>query len=595
MPRVNKKRALAAKKAAEAKAKREAAKAKRAGIKAGDQPEEKKVSYRSATGVLTSRPRALDVKIEGFSLSVHSKLLVKDTAIEFTIGRRYGLLGRNGCGKSEFMKCMAEREVPIPDHIDIMYLEEEEKPMKKTALECVVEMAQAKLKRLESMVEVFIEEEGPDAEIVLDFYAMIDDMEPETFVPRASKLLAGLGFGEAMMAKYTEDMSGGWRMRVALAKCLFARPTLLLLDEPTNHLDLETVVWLGNYLSTYDRCLIVVSHSADFLNEVCTHTMELTPLGTLEYYTGSYDTYIKTKRENETRQWKQYKKEQDDIKHIKAFIASCGTFSNLVRQAKSKQKILDKMEAAGLTPRPQESVKYCFDFAKCEQLPPPLVAFQNVAFSYSGLEEDYLYRDVDLGLDMDSRVALVGPNGAGKSTLLKLINNDLTPCEGAIRRHLHLQFGRFHQHSTDGLDVAMTPLDWIIRQFPDKKQEVSDWRKALGRFGISGDQQTSPIEQLSDGVKSRIVFAEMAQRHPNILLLDEPTNHLDMECIDALADAINKFDGGLLLVSHDFRLIDQVAKAIWICDNGTVTPWKGDIRSYKQSLVNKMIKSGLLS
>jgi ATP-binding cassette subfamily F protein 2 len=141
----------------------------------------------------------------------------------------------------------------------------------------------------------------------------------------------------------------------------------------------------------------------------------------------------------------------------------------------------------------------------------------------------------------------------------------------------------------------MTPLDWIIKQFPDKKQEVSDWRKALGRFGISGDQQTSPIEQLSDGVKSRIVFAEMAQRHPNILLLDEPTNHLDMECIDALADAINKFDGGLLLVSHDFRLIDQVAKAIWICDNGTVTPWKGDIRSYKQSLVDQMIKSGLLS
>jgi len=322
--------------------------------------------------------------------------------------------------------------------------------------------------------------------------------------------------------------------------------------------------------------------------------MEMTPLGTLDYYTGSFDTYMKTKKENEANQWKKYKKEQDDIKHLKAFIASCGTFSNLVRQAKSKQKILDKMEAAGLTPKPLDGVHYNFDFSKCEALPPPLVAFQSVAFSYSGKVKDYLYSGVDLGLDMDSRVALVGPNGAGKSTLLKLINNDLVPTEGAIRRHLHLQFGRFHQHSCEGLDNDATPLDWIQRQFPDKKQEVADWRKALGRFGISGDQQTSPILQLSDGMKSRIVFSEMAQRHPNILLLDEPTNHLDIECIDALARAINNFTGGLLLVSHDFRLIDQVAKTIWVCDDGTVKPWKGDIRSYKQSLVDKMRKNGLL-
>lgn len=293
-------------------------------------------------------------------------------------------------------------------------------------------------------------------------------------------------------------------------------------------------------------------------------------------------------------QLKQYKKEQEDIKHIKAFIASCGTFSNLVRQAKSKQKILDKMYAAGLTEKPQEHTAYNFAFSQCEVLPPPLVAFNNVAFSYSGKKEDYLYKGVELGIDMESRIALVGPNGAGKSTLLKLINNDLTPTEGQIRRHTHLTFGRFHQHSAEELDLTATPLDYIIRCFPDKKQEVADWRKALGRFGVTGSYQTSPMSIMSDGMRSRIVFAIMSQKFPNILLLDEPTNHLDLECIDALARAINKFNGGLLLVSHDFRLIDQVAKQIWVCDHGTVKVWKGDIRSYKASLVENMKRTGLL-
>jgi ATP-binding cassette subfamily F protein 2 len=398
-----------------------------------------------------------------------------------------------------------------------------------------------------------------------------------------------------MMNKNTEDMSGGWRMRVALASCLFASPTLLLLDEPTNHLDLEAVVWLGNYLSRYSRCLMVVSHSQDFLNEVCTHTMEITHDQGLAFYTGSYDTYLKTKKEDEANQMKQYKQEQADIAKIKQFIASAGTFSNLVRQAKSKQKILDKMAAKGFTQKPQQEILYNFNFAKCEPIPPPVLSFQNVGFSYSGKKEDYLYSNLNLGVDLDSRIALVGPNGAGKSTLLKLIYNDLQPTEGAIRRHIHLSFGRFHQHSTEALDHKMSPLEFSMSQFPERKTtEMSEWRKAVGRFGISGSMQTKPIETMSEGLKSRVVFAILAQKHPNILLLDEPTNHLDIECIDALARAINKFNGGLLLVSHDFRLIDQVAKEIWICDNNTVEKWKGDIRSYKQSLVDKMKREGLL-
>ena len=282
-----------------------------------------------------------------------------------------------------------------------------------------------------------MEEDGPESELLQDIYARIESMDTSTFETRAAKLLHGLGFDKAFMEKKCKDLSGGWRMRVALAKALFIRPTLLLLDEPTNHLDLEACVWLENYLSTYDRCLVVVSHSQDFLNGVCTNIINITPKGKLVNYTGNYDMYVKTKAENEVNQMKKYQKEQDDIKHLKAFIASCGTYSNLVRQAKSKQKIIDKMEADGLTEAVEEPPQFNFKFSACEQLPPPIVSFEKVSFAYSGNMKDALYTHLNLGVDSDSRIALVGPNGAGKSTLLKLMMGELSPTEGTIRKHLH--------------------------------------------------------------------------------------------------------------------------------------------------------------
>jgi len=366
---------------------------------------------------------------------------------------------------------------------------------------------------------------------------------------------------------------------------------LLLLDEPTNHLDLEACVWLENYLAGYPYCLVVVSHSEDFLNGVCSNIIEITPKKTLVGYGGNYDQYVKTKAENEVNQMKHYKKEQDDIKHLKQFIASCGTYSNLVKQAKSKQKILDKMKARGLTEKVIVPPKYCFNFAECEKLQPPILTFHGVAFSYSGEPEDHLYERLTFGVDQESRIALVGPNGAGKSTLLKLMVGDLEPTEGTIRRHLHLSIGRYHQHSTDQLDPNMTVLDWMIHYFSGrKKMEIEEWRKHIGRYGITGRDQVTKIGLLSDGMKSRIVFAMLAGDRPNFLLLDEPTNHLDMQCIDALADAIKAFVGGVVLVSHDFRLLEKVAEKIWVCDNKTVSLWPKDIKSYKKSLVRIMKK-----
>jgi len=316
--------------------------------------------------------------------------------------------------------------------------------------------------------------------------------------------------------------------------------------------------------------------------------MEITQTQALKNWTGNYNMYIQTKKEHETNQMKIYKKEQEDIKHIKQFIASCGTFSNLVKQAKSKQKILDKMYARGLTPKVVPGPSYNFKFAKCEPLPPPILQFQNMSFAYSGDMKDALYRGVNLGVDMDSRVVIVGPNGAGKSTLLKLMVGELNPIEGNVRPHTHLAIGRYHQHSNDVLDERLTPLEFMAKTFPEKRWDDRAWRQQVGRFGISGRYQTSPIGVLSDGLKSRLVFSMMATRNPNLLLLDEPTNHLDMECIDALADAINHFAGGIVLVSHDFRLLEQVARTIWVVDNKSITIWNGDIRSYKDHLIKGM-------
>lgn len=540
---------------------------------------------RTCTGVLTSEARSRDIKIESFTLSYFGNELIQNATLELNFNRRYGLLGANGSGKSTFLQALAAREVPIPEHIDIYLLREEAPPTDMTPLRYVVKSAEDEIIRLEQQIEHILgEEDGASNPLLDDIYDRIESMDPSTFEVRAATLLYGLGFDKAFMAKNTEDLSGGWRMRVALAKALFVRPTLLLLDEPTNHLDLEACVWLEEYLKTYDRILVLVSHSQDFLNGVCTNTISLTQQRQLVYYGGNYDTYVKIRAENEVNQMKAYEKQQAEIEHIKKFIASAGTYANLVRQAKSKQKIIDKMEAAGLVQKVEPPPSYKFKFNETSKLPPPVLSFENVYFAYSGRMQDCLYRGIDFGVDMDSRIALVGPNGAGKSTLLKLMVGEIDSTDGRVQRHSHLKLAKYSQHSNDQLNMEQTPIEYMGTRFPQLKLDTDGWRRQLGRFGVSGSRQTSPISHLSDGIKSRIVFAEIALMSPNIILLDEPTNHLDIESIDSLADAINEFQGGVVLVSHDFRLISQVAKNIWVCENGQVKEWKKSIKDYKEAL-----------
>jgi len=554
-----------------------------------DKMDQMKLAHLSVAGALHSHPESRDLHIGQISLRYHGAELLTDADVELNCGRRYGLLGPNGCGKSTLMIAIANKELPIPDHFDIFHLTNEIAPSDKTALECVMEVNNEKV-RLEHEADELSHRADDEMahERLMDIYERLDELEAGKAEATASRLLHGLGFTTVMQATSTKHFSGGWRMRVSLARALFVKPSILLLDEPTNHLDLDACVWLEEELKTYKRILVLVSHSQDFLNGVCSNIIRMHK-GKLETYTGNFDQFTTTKGEQEENQMKAYKREQEEIAHMKDYIARFGHGSaKLARQAQSKEKTLAKMIEGGLTEKVASDRQISFYFPDCGKLPPPVLAVENVSFGYDE-KKGMLYRNLDFGMDLDTRIALVGPNGAGKSTLLKLLCGELSPQEGRVRKHQHLKFGRFHQHLHEILEMDLSAMEWMFKTFPKEKDE-DKMRKFLGRYGLTGKQQTCPIANLSDGQRSRIIFAWLSFQNPHMLLLDEPTNHLDIETIDALADAINAFDGGMVLVSHDFRLIMQVAKEIWECKNGNVTPYEGDIFKYKKTLKAKMKK-----
>nr|POF10041.1 abc transporter f family member 1 [Quercus suber] len=537
------------------------------------------ISDRTCTGVLCSHPLSRDIRIESLSVTFHGHDLIVDSELELNYGRRYGLLGLNGCGKSTLLTAIGRRELPIPDHMDIYHLSREIEASDLSSLEAVMECDEERLK-LEREAEALAAQDDGGGEALERIYERLEAMDAATAEKRAAEILFGLGFNKQMQAKKTRDFSGGWRMRIALARALFMNPTILLLDEPTNHLDLEACVWLEETLKKFDRILVVVSHSQDFLNGVCTNIIHMQNKA-LKIYTGNYDQYVQTRSELEENQMKQYKWEQEQIASMKEYIARFGHGSaKLARQAQSKEKTLAKMERGGLTEKVARDKVLVFRFVDVGKLPPPVLQFVEVAFGYT--PDNLIYKNLDFGVDLDSRVALVGPNGAGKSTLLKLMTGDVVPTDGMVRRHNHLRIAQFHQHLAEKLDLEVSALQYMIREYPGNEEERM--RAAIGKFGLTGKAQVMPMKNLSDGQRSRVIFAWLAYRQPQLLLLDEPTNHLDIETIDSLAEALNEWDGGLVLVSHDFRLINQVAHEIWVCENQAVTRWEGDIMDFKAHL-----------
>ncbi|PHT35189.1 hypothetical protein CQW23_26989 [Capsicum baccatum] len=538
-----------------------------------------KISDRTCTGVLCSHPLSRDIRIESLSVTFHGHDLIVDSELELNYGRRYGLLGLNGCGKSTLLTAIGLRELPIPEHMDIFHLSREIEASDMTSLEAVINCDEERL-QLEKEAEALAGRDDGGGEQLERIYERLEAMDAATAEKRAAEILFGLGFDKKMQAKKTRDFSGGWRMRIALARALFMNPTILLLDEPTNHLDLEACVWLEESLKNFERILVVISHSQDFLNGVCTNIIHMQNKK-LKIYTGNYDQYVQTRSELEENQMKQYKWEQDQIAAMKEYIARFGHGSaKLARQAQSKEKTLAKMERGGLTEKVGRDSVLVFRFTDVGKLPPPVLQFSEVSFGYT--PDNLIYKNLDFGVDLDSRIALVGPNGAGKSTLLKLMIGDLFPTDGMVKRHNHLKIAQYHQHLAEKLDMDMSALQYMMREYPGNEEEKM--RAAIGRFGLTGKAQVMAMKNLSDGQRSRVIFAWLAYRVPHMLLLDEPTNHLDIETIDSLAEALNAWDGGMVLVSHDFRLINQVAHEIWVCENQAVTRWEGDIMDFKKHL-----------
>lgn len=537
-------------------------------------------TYSASSKTLHKNTR--DINVNEVTVLFHGKPLIENTSVVLNYGNRYGFLGPNGSGKSTIMKALAARSIPIAENLDIFFLDHEYPATDKSALECVYEVndetnkLEAEAEALnDAIAEADEDEQGGIQDRLTTIYERLEELDAATAEVRASSILHGLGFTDSMQQQPTRSFSGGWRMRVSLARALFLQPEFLLLDEPTNHLDMDAVIWLEEYLASWKKILFFVSHSQDFMNNVCTHIVRLDQkYQKLRYYTGNYDAYVKQRADLDTVQLKAYDAEQRDIAEIKEFVAKFGHGSvKLVRQAQAREKLLEKKIEAGLTEPPEVDAILDFSFPDPGELPTPVLMVQELGFAYPGCAK--LYDGVEFGIDLQSRVALVGPNGAGKTTLVKLLAGELHPTEGAVRPHSHLRMSRFTQHFEDVLDLTKTPIQFFKEDIMPK-EGIDRIRSWLGRYGCTGDVQTQIMGHLSAGQKARIVFAKMANEKPHLILLDEPTNALDMNAIDSLARAINDFKGGCILVSHDMRLISQVAKELWICDHKKVELYRGD-------------------
>jgi len=532
------------------------------------------------------------ILVNGIDINYHGHHCLVGQTLNLIVGHRYGLVGSNGCGKSTLLNVIGAGEIEVPKRVNLFHLREEVPSRDKGVMEVVLE-ADTELPRLQAELDELQErdDQGEDhvASRMDEIFSRMDELEADSAEARAAAILIGLGFDHAMQLRPTNSFSGGWRMRVALAQALFLNPTCLLLDEPTNHLDIDACVWLERYLSRFKGIILMVSHSQDFMNNVCTDVIRMHH-SKLIYYPGGYDDYVSQRKEMEVNQLKKREKEQHDISEIKDFVARFGHgTAKMVRQAQSKQKIIDKMVADGLTPAIEQEANVNFAFPCAGRLPPPIVAFDDVAFKYPKMTE-MLYRDVNFGVDLESKVCLVGPNGAGKTTLIKLMMGQLDPCEGEVKRNQHALVAHFSQHSVDQLDMDMDPLAFMQQKFPEEK-DLQVHRSWLGRFGVSGTVQTQVMGTMSDGQKSRVVLSLMARKQPHLLILDEPTNHLDMESIDELARALNIFEGGVVLISHDMRLIAKVCSQIFIADNRTITKFPGDIAAYKKEVAKRVLRT----
>ncbi|KRY36505.1 ATP-binding cassette sub-family F member 3 [Trichinella spiralis] len=526
-----------------------------------------------------------DVNIESLDISFGSKKLLTEAKLHLTPGKRYGLVGRNGVGKTTLLKMISGGQIRIPSHISILHVEQEVTGDDTLVIDCVLASDSKRQKLLEEEEEIRSQlanrDEGNVSNRRLgEIYDELEAIEADKAPARASSILYGLGFDDEDQKRPTREFSGGWRMRIALAQALFLKPDLLLLDEPTNMLDMKTVIWLENYLLTWPSILVVVSHDRVFLNSISNEIIYMHS-HQLNYFAGNYDQFEKTKNEMMINQRREYEAQKQFKEHVQEFIDRFRYNAKRASLVQSKIKMLEKLPEL----KPLElDAPVVLRFPDTEKLNPPILKLDNVSFRYN--DERVIFDNVTFTADMESRICLVGDNGSGKTTFLKLLTGMLDPVKGERHAHRLLKIGYFTQHHVDQLIMDINPVQLMELKYPGKKYE--EYRSSLGRFGITGDLALQTIRLLSGGQKSRLAFAMLCLMNPNFLILDEPTNHLDIETVDALGEAINQFNGGVIIVTHEERLISMVCKELVIVSDGKVTQLDGGLREYK-AIVDKEV------